>query len=218
MRLIRCLKNKIRSSGAYTYYILMKFVGKKLRLAMTILVNAVFIVWNTVLSAVYRDPLLFAVSVYYLLLAFMRYVLLQAQKRKQKKDSRRAFFCVGILLLFADVAMGGAIIYSLIKGAKRPYSPITVIPQLLFSLFCLLTALFRILHRSRTFSKEELASDAITLAAAFFSVFNLVNYLSHIPTFFVSVQAAVTVGVLAFFSVFATAVFLLVKNKIGRAE
>ncbi|MBR2465922.1 MAG: hypothetical protein IKB38_03200 [Clostridia bacterium] len=213
MRLIEKIRNKIRKNGVYTYYLLMKPLGSKMRLAATILVNAAFIVWNTVLSAVYRDPLLFAVSVYYLLLAFMRYTLLRAEKRRGKDNGQRAAFYVGILLLFADVAMGGAIVYSLTEGAKRRYSPITALPQLLFSFFCLFTALARIIHRSSALSASELSGDAITLAAAFFSVFNLVNYLSHLPSVFISVRATVTLGVLAFFSVFATAVFLLVKNK-----
>ncbi len=216
MKLIEKIKNRIRRSGAYAYYLLLKHFRSKMRLAVAILVNAAFIAWNTVLSAVYRDPLLFAVSVYYLLLAFMRYTLLRAEKSGAERNGARAAFFVGILLLFADVAMGGAIIYSLTEGAKRSYSPITAIPQLLFSFFCLLTALVRIVHRSSVLSALELVRDAITLAAAFFSVFNLVNYLSHLPSVFISVRVTVTVGILAFFSVFATAVFLLTKNKSDR--
>ena len=87
----------------------------------------------------------------------------------------------------------------------------TVIPQTLFALYCLLGALVRVIGGRGEKKPIKTSVDAITFAAAFFSVFNLVNYLTHVRRFAFNEGVPVLVGAAAVISVFAFGMFLTVK-------
>ena len=184
------------------------------RLFFSILLNAFFIVWNVGVSVIYDDLSLLAVAVYYFLLLLARYALFRVREfDSDASNAKRAAVFVGILLLILDFAMAAVIIYTLQTGKKKIYSSLTVIPQTFFALYCLLGALARIIGADGKKNPVKTSVDAITVAAAFFSVFNLVNYLTHVRRFDFLEAAPVFVGAAALVSVFVSGTFLVIKYR-----
>ncbi len=186
----------------------------KFRLALGVLANAVYIIWNLALAAVYRDALLLSVSVYYVFLALMRCVLLAAERRGASGSVlERASFTVGLLLVTAGAAFGAVMVYTLAFEVKKNYSPVSIIPQSLFLLYCLIGATVRISRRTEGSFEMRLANDVIALAATLFSVFNLVNYLSHTQLCLFDRSITLAVGCVAVTVIFVAAVRLMLFSR-----
>lgn len=197
----------------------LKRIGRlRLKLAFGVFANSLCIVWNLVLAALYRDALLLAVSVYYIFLALMRYALLRCELGASGEGAiGDVSVAVGKLLIVAGAAFGAVMIYTLAFEVKKNYSPVSIIPQSFFLLYCLVGAIIRIAWRNNRMSKTLLAADVIALAAAFFSVFNFVNYLSHMSFPIFDRSLTLAVGCVALLVIFFAAVYLI-KSDSPRAK
>ncbi len=194
------------------YRYLFNSIKGKLRLFFGMTANILYILWNTLLAFLYHDPLLFAISVYYTLLALMRYALLK-KDNSDAFEERQTVFTVGLLLIPTVLSMAGVMISTLLRGIKKNYSPLTVIPQSLFVLFCLVGAVIRISMHKKHLGANALCIDVISLSAAFFSIFNLVNYLSRIGIPHFDGRLTLAVGLTAVITVFAFALILIGQRK-----
>ncbi len=214
MKFFDTIKRKINGKRLSIYLFLIFAIRDKLRLFGGIFANLLYIAWNTVLAFIYGDKLLLTTSLYYFLLALMRYLLLiSGTRRKESFLIKHSALLVGILLITSDLAMGAVMVYTLARGIKKNYSPPSLIPQSLFSLYCLFGALLRISRHKKEHGELCLGIDAISFAAASFSVFNLLNYLSHIDSFPIDRVVTLAVGLISVTAVFFAAVFLIIRGR-----
>lgn len=180
-----------------------------LRLFATLSANSVYILYNATLSFFYGDFLLFAVAVYYFLLAVVRYRLLRAEKKHGTgRGEYRITLFVALLLILLDLSMGVVIFFSVAFGQKRNYRAWTLVPQVLFLLYCITGAVFRIANHKKRHGAVAVSVDLISLAAALFSAFNLINYLAHVSEA-VSWAAVISFGLAATLAVLFAALFML---------
>ncbi len=213
MKCFSKIKQKLSASKFAVWFFLLKPTRLRLRLVGGMLANIIYISWNTVFAVIYSDGLLLAVSLFYTLLALMRYVLFRAQRLDNEALLCRASLSVGALLLPSAVAMGAVMVYTLMRGVKKSYSVLTLIPQSLFLIYCLIAALIRIARHKKQDRISSVCIDVISLTAAFFSVFNLVNYLSCTGVERFDLKVTMIVGLFAVASAFSSAAFLIIKSK-----
>ncbi len=207
---MKSIKVKIQNH-ILIYRFLFGKAKEKLRLFFAISANILYITWNSIFAFIYKDSLLLAVSVYYILLAIMRYALLKEEK--ENKAVKNAPLAVGLLLIPTVLAMAGVMISTLVRGTRKKYSPLSIIPQSLFLLFCLIAAIIRIARHKSHHGALALCTNVISLAAAFFSVFNLANYLSNIGTPHFDGSLTLLIGLIAVITVLASSLMLIVKSK-----
>ncbi len=209
--------------GKFKSFVLSSFpqVGKhnadsvwlSLRLFLSISANALYIIWNFIFFILYRDPLVLAVVFFYAILVGIRYALLRAERKPAYlKNPRRVAFYVGIMMLMLDLSMIALIIYTIVLGLKKSYSPLAVLPQAAFSLYCLGGALFRIASHVRSRGAISVAVDTVSLIAALFSVFNLANYVAHTHSLALTYESVFAFGTAAALATLFAAVMLISKN------
>ncbi len=214
MKLIKNLKDILSKNPYLAVFFHFEALRLNLRLFASLGMNGLYVVTNGVLAAVYRDPLLCTVAVYYAILALMRFRLLRTDKSELSPEkTRRLAYTVGISLILLDLIMSALVTASLLSWSIRRYNPVPVIPQALFLLFFLSGALSRLVHLKKRNSISACV-DAISFSAALFSFFNLLCYLSHVGLFINHHALLAYVGVFILFAVLAIAVLVIVRARL----
>lgn len=210
--ILKKIKKTIIRNRFIGYFFVFEEARFNLRLIWSIFVNALYITANLIFSFVYKDGFLLSVSLYYFLLLAMRWYLFRAE-RGYVPNRHRAPLYVGVLLFLTAIAMGAVISRTLAEGIQKSYSPFAVIPQALFVLYSISGALIRLSSHKPSTGICFFGVDAISLSAALFSIFNLVNFLSHANPVAFDYRAAFAAGVCASTVTLLLAVSLLLKSE-----
>ena len=180
-----------------------------LRLFSSLFINAIFISVNVIFAIVYRDIFPLLSGIYYTVLAFLRLFLFRSSRITGFKTKAKSIaLTVGFLLIVLDFTMASLMLSSLFSGNVKIFSKLTLIPQIVFSLFCVIGAAIRI-TRMRRRERVFLYADVISFSAALFSIFNLLLFLDHSGLLVFERHILYMVGAVFFSLVFALAAFII---------
>lgn len=149
----------------------------KLSLYATVAINTLYALLQLFSGIINHSMWFYALSVYYALLAIMRYFLLkETVKSKSKKDLFTELlhyrFC-GILLLLMNLALGVIVFYVVWQNRGFEHHYIVTIAMAAYTFTALTKSIINVIKFRRYESPVMSAAKAISLAAALVSVLSL---------------------------------------------
>ena len=159
----------------FTRYLELYIYDSKIRFNIATLVgiifNAFYIVLNLILGIFYENAWFVTVSVYYLLIAFFRYVLIDGGGSTEVYNDN--FHTLAQLMLVLAFPMGGMVVYTVLFGTPRT-PPSTVLPIFaIYAFFSLVKAIIGIVFSLKGKSSVRLGAHFVRLSLALMSAFNL---------------------------------------------
>ena len=175
---MRALLFKIRRAFRESSLIKLYFESARVRvifsLALSIVMNTVYVIFNVTLAIIYKSASFFMPAVYYLFILSVRYRLLGAAGRdgdseKQNKTLKRA----GISLLFIDFVISVFIFYSVRAFTFKRYGALVFTVLSLHSVYTVIMAALGIYKSRRDRLPTHRAAYSVRLASVSVSFFNL---------------------------------------------
>lgn len=223
-KMFRAVKNFRKNSR----YARVWFGNARLRvnvsLAGSFLWNAVYGIFQTVLGIVYGSKWGLSIGAYYIMLAFMRFILARySLKHKPGELEDKEFLlsrACGFMLLAMNIALSAMMVYMINSEKSAVYGEITVIAMAAYTFFAFVSAIVSTVRFRRFGSPVFTASKTVTLAAACVSMLTLENTMlsvfgdSGMTELKRRLFLGLSGGAVSVFLIFAAA--RLVKNKKSR--
>lgn len=176
----------------------------KLSLYGTLIFNAVYAVFQLCLGFYHGSVWFFSLFFYYILLAAMRFFLLQYTRKhgageNMKTEFKRARIC-GILLLIMNLALAGIVIYIVWQFKVIKHHEITTIALAAYTFTALTLAIVNIFRYRKYSSPLFSLTKAISFASALVSLFTLESTMLTVfsaedtPEGFEQIMSALTGG------------------------
>ncbi|MBQ5911148.1 MAG: hypothetical protein IIW94_03980 [Clostridia bacterium] len=174
----------------------------KLFLRLGLLINVGYAVFNIFTGVFYRSVWFGAVSVYYIMLCFIKFFLLKKGFEKRGRKEYSDLFTCGIMLLILSASIT-AIIYLMIwQGKATEYSRLVIYVTAAYAVFRIVAALFDTVRLRHLKSPTLYAAKALSLSVALMSLFSLqfsvllFSDLDEKIRYFLNVLSGSVVGVL----------------------
>lgn len=169
----------IRSLHPVRVYLKDSEIRLHLNLLRSLVFGILYTAFNLFSSLYYKSTWFLSVSVYYLLIILMRYILFRMNRRDEavKEDKEyRIYRSIGVIMLVLNAAMASMIMYTVLKERRTDHSLLFIIMLGIYSASTLAYNLASIIkHRHKRSGIKFLMSRIISLSAALMSAFNLVN-------------------------------------------
>lgn len=149
----------------------------KLSLYISFFINLLYIIMKMVSGIYYRSAWFVAISVYYMLLAVMRFLLLRHVRRKavgadMLSEWRRYRLC-GIVLLLMNQALTGIVLFIVHQNRGYDYPGILIYAMAAYTFYITITAVINLVKFRKHGSPILSAAKAINLVAAMVSMLSL---------------------------------------------
>lgn len=149
----------------------------ELSLYQGLLVNSLYICMKLFSGIYYRSVWFISLSVYYVLLAIMRFLLLRRGKRRtdhspMERELRRYRLC-GIMLLMMNQALAGIVIFMVHQNKGFEYPGLLIYGMALYSFYSVIIAVINLVKFRKHGSPILSAAKAINLVAAMVSILSL---------------------------------------------
>lgn len=149
----------------------------KLSLHASFFINLLYIVMKMVSGIYYRSTWFITISVYYILLAVMRFLLLRHVNRRNigadmLSEWRRYRLC-GIVLLFMNQALAGIVAFIVYQNKGYDYPGILIYAMAAYTFYITITAVINLVKFRKHGSPILSAAKAINLVAAMVSMLSL---------------------------------------------
>lgn len=153
----------------------------KVSLYTGLAINILFGIFKGFSGYYFRSAWLFAIGVYYITLASVRFVLLRnvrvTQKEvhtgEKKKKEWKSYHTCGIMLLFMDITMTGMIIQMVLQDRSNVYPGWTIYASALYTFYYFITALISMVKFFHWKNAIVSAAKNVTLAGAAMAVLML---------------------------------------------
>lgn len=153
----------------------------KVSLYIGLTVNMGFGIFKGLSGYYYQSAWLWAIGVYYIVLAMVRFMLLRNVKITEKEEYAnpkkrkewKTYRSCGIMMLFLDVAMTGMIIQMVWQDKSNVYSGWTIYLSALYTFYYFITALIGIVKFFHWKNAIVSAAKQVTFAGAAMSVLML---------------------------------------------
>lgn len=183
-------------------------------------INLLYIVMKMVSGIYYRSAWFIALSIYYILLAVMRFLLLRHVNRKEvgldfPAEWRRYRLC-GIVLLLMNQALAGIVVFIVHQNRGYDYPGILIYAMAAYTFYITITAIVNLVKFRKHGSPVLSAAKAINLVAAMVSMLSLTTAMlaqfgaDDDPQFRRVMTGAVGAGVCTI--VLGMAIFMIVKS------
>lgn len=143
----------------------------------SLFINLLYAVIKMISGILYSSVWFISLSVYYILLAVMRFLLLTSVRKKQMKSSLAAQFkryrICGILLVFMTLALAGIILFIIRQEGGYDYPGVLIYIIAMYAFYAVITAIINIFKFYRHKNPVLSAAKAINLTAAFVSMLAL---------------------------------------------
>ena len=142
-----------------------------------LVINLLYIALKLFSGVRYRSYWFIALAIYYILLAFMRFLLLRRGREKMDRtpmdeEIRRYRLC-GIMLLVMNQALMGIVVYMVQQNKGFEYPGYLIYVMALYAFYAVITAAVNIVKFRKHGSPVLSAAKAINLVAAMVSILSL---------------------------------------------
>ena len=170
---------EIFTSGFVVRYLRSESLRVRISLLFGLCLNLFYLVSNFIFGIKYNSPFFLAVSLYYLLIFCIRYVVFKAEIRMIYKDGGlRVSRISGGLLLITDLVITLLIVYSLRVQGTETYGAFVFSVLFVYALYSISRGAFCIVKiRKDGGSCVQRSLSSVRIAAALMSVFNLLSAL-----------------------------------------
>ena len=218
--LVRAFKKFKRENKYVVKYTSDPELRVRISLYGTVLYNLAYAALLMGMAVWHRTAWFFSLSVYYVLLALMRFFLLRDIRanmvgRNIKKELVRYRFC-GIVLLLMNVALAGIVMFMTRFNRGFEHNPITTIAMAAYTFTSFTMAIVNIVRYRKFKSPVLSASKAISLASASVSMMTLTSAMlnafgenedplfARIMTYSVGTAVCTFVLVMAFYMIISS--------------
>ena len=142
-----------------------------------LVINLLYIALKLFSGVRYRSYWFIALAIYYILLAFMRFLLLRRVKKKANRtpmdeEIRRYRLC-GIMLLVMNQVLMGIVVYMVQQNRGFDYPGYLIYVMAAYSFYAVITAVINLVKFRKYESPVLSAAKAINLVAAMVSILSL---------------------------------------------
>lgn len=140
-------------------------------------INLLYIVMKMALGIYYHSVWFISVAVYYILLAFMRFLLFRRGKTRRagnylEAELKRYRMC-GILLLLINQALAGIVVFMVYQNKSYDYPGLLIYAMAAYSFYCIIIAIVNVVKVRRHGSPVLSAAKVISLVSAMVSILSL---------------------------------------------
>ncbi len=140
-------------------------------------INLLYIVMKMASGIYYRSVWFISIAIYYILLAFMRFLLFHRGKVKTagnhlEAELKRYRMC-GILLLLMNQALTGIVIFMVYQNKSYDYPGVLIYAMAAYSFYCVIIASVNVVKFRRHGSPVLSAAKVINLVSAMVSILSL---------------------------------------------
>ncbi len=136
-------------------------------------INLLYIAMKLVSGIVYRSMWFISLSVYYILLAVMRFLLMRRLNVRDEVSQLRRYRLCGIMLLLMNQALAGIVIFMVRQNRGFEYPGLLIYAMAAYSFYAVIVAVVNIVKTRRHKSPVLSAAKAINLVAALVSILSL---------------------------------------------
>lgn len=140
-------------------------------------INLLYIVMKMASGIYYRSTWFIALSIYYMLLAVMRFILLRHVNRKNigrdLSDEWRRYRICGIILLLMNQALAGIVVFIVHQNRGYDYPGLLIYAMATYTFYITITAIINLVKFRKRGSPVLSAAKAINLVAAMVSMLSL---------------------------------------------
>ncbi|MBD5467441.1 MAG: hypothetical protein HDR21_04715 [Lachnospiraceae bacterium] len=149
----------------------------EISLYLGFLINLLYIVMKMASGIYYRSVWFISIAVYYILLAFMRFLLFRRGKEGTtgndlEAELRRYRVC-GVLLLFMNQALAGMVVFMVYQNKSYDYPGMLIYAMAAYSFYCVSIASVNVIKFRRHGSPVLSAAKVISLVSAMVSILSL---------------------------------------------
>ncbi len=167
------LTEKVRSTRLGGKYLTDSRFRAGVSLYLGLFINLLYIVMKLVTGIVYRSTWFIALSVYYILLAVMRFLLARRLNARDKAAELRRYRLCGIMLLFMNQALTGIVVFMVRQNRGFAYPGLLIYAMAAYSFYAVTVSVINIVKTRRHDSPVLSAARAINLVAALVSILSL---------------------------------------------
>lgn len=170
------IKSALSSRSFIERYLFCRSFRITVSLALSLILNLAYLVFNMISGIVYKSPAFVAVSVYYALLLSIRYIILSRHSAGESIHSE-LYACRkgGIILLATNALITVMLLCSALSKAERDYSAVILAVLLCHALFTLIRAGIGIYLGKRDREPIHRAAYSVRIASSAMSFFNLAS-------------------------------------------
>ncbi|MDE6640157.1 MAG: hypothetical protein K2K63_06520 [Acetatifactor sp.] len=185
-------------------------------------INLLYIVMKMASGIYYHSIWFISVAVYYILLAFMRFLLFRHGKSRTAGDHPEAelkrYRMCGILLLLMNQALAGIVVFMVHQNKSYDYPGLLIYAMAAYSFYCVITASVKVVRFRRHGSPVLSAAKVISLVSAMVSILSLetamvTRFGEEDDFLFRRVMTGATGGGVCIF-VLGIAVFMIIKSSL----
>ncbi len=142
-------------------------------LYLGLFINLLYIAVKLASGILYRSPWFLALSVYYLLLALMRFLLARRLNKRETASEWRRYRLCGFLLLFMNQALAGIVIFMVHQNRGFAYPGLLIYAMAAYSFYAVSVAVVNIVKTRKHKSPVLSAAKAVNFVAALVSLLSL---------------------------------------------
>lgn len=167
--------NEIKSTNIYKWYSKNNKIVVKYSIAFSMIFNLIFGLFELVIGIYYKSWWFITLSLYYLILCFMKLSLIVGTKRfgEDKKIEYKKLKNTGIILLFLNIILTCMIILILTQNKYNTYSGYLIYVVALYDFYLIITAIINVFKYKNSDSPVISASKCISLTVAMISMLSL---------------------------------------------
>lgn len=171
-----CLIRKIRSTKLGNRFFSDVRFRTEISLYCGLAINFLYIAVKLFSGIYYRSVWFFALGVYYILLAIMRFILLHKGKNSavltMKAELKRYRMC-GIMLLIMNQALAGIVVFMVYQNKGFDYPGLLIYAMAAYSFYMIIVAVINLVKFRKHGSPLLSAAKVINLVAAMVSILSL---------------------------------------------
>lgn len=183
-------------------------------------INLFYIVMKMVSGIYYRSVWFISIAVYYILLAFMRFLLFRRGKtrttRNRLEEELKRYRLCGIILLFMNQALAGIVTFMVHQNQSYDYPGLFIYVMAIYSFYLVIIAVKNVIQFRKHKSPVLSAAKVINLVSAMVSILSLETAMiarfgnKDDFLFRQTITGATGGGICTF--VFGIAIFMIVKS------
>ncbi len=136
-------------------------------------INLVYIVMKLVSGIVYRSAWFIALTVYYMLLAVMRFLLVRRLNVQDAASELRRYRLCGVMLLFMNQALAGVVTFMVHQNQGFDYPGVLIYAMAAYAFYAVILAIVNVVKTRKHNNPILSAAKAINLVAAMVSILSL---------------------------------------------
>jgi ABC-type Fe3+-siderophore transport system permease subunit len=178
MKRIKNLLKKIFLEKYVELYFSDRNLRARISLYLSCLTNTFFVLFYFVAAIYYKSFWQGAMSIYYLALSSIRFMLskranVAKKKNNQMKYELKTYRTCGIFMFFINCAMTGLVAQMIWQNKSYEYAGILIYAEATYTFYCFITAIINVVKFKKSDSPIISASKMIALARAVMSLFAL---------------------------------------------